>query len=162
MPHTKIGHLNYLSNSNLDYNNPMNMRRFGAYGGLAIDGMGAHHHHHMGGHHHAHHMGAMHHHKHHHKNPFGRLSIDGKLIPPLSGIAIDDMGGIVADAQGQLMDKPFLFAGIALLAFPHLKKMMGGKAVKKKDQTHLLYAGFGALAVHFIKPLLSDEEETSI
>lgn len=37
--HRQVGYLNYLSNSNLDYNNPLNVRRFGAYAGLAVDNM---------------------------------------------------------------------------------------------------------------------------
>lgn len=118
--HRQVGMLNYLSNSNLDYNNAMNMRRFGAYAGVAIQ-----------------------------PNP-----------KSLAGLVVDEMGGIVEEAQ----EKPMLYAGIALLAYPHAikavsKKVKGAKKlqVSAKNQKTMMIAGLGAIAFHFIKPMLAGE-----
>lgn len=127
MPHHRIGHLNYVSNSNLDYNNPMNMRRFGAYGGIHLNGHNAHHH--MGG-----------------------IAIDN-----LAGLVINEMGGIAEDAQEAVMESPFLYAGLAMIAYPHAKKAVSKKKVSKKHSQQLLYAGLGSIAFHYLKPMMMGE-----
>jgi hypothetical protein len=127
MPHHRIGHLNYVSNSNLDYNNPMNMRRFGAYAGIHLNGHNAHHH--MGG-----------------------LAIDN-----LAGLVINEMGGIAEDAQEAVMESPFLYAGLAMIAYPHAKKAVSKKKVSKKHSQQLLYAGLGSIAFHYLKPMMMGE-----
>lgn len=132
MPHHRIGHLNAYSNSNLDFNNAFNVRRFGAYGAVQMHGSNAHHlgvHHNMGG-----------------------IAIDN-----LSGLAISDMGGIVADAQEAVMESPFLYAGLAMIAYPHAKKAVSKKKVSKKHSQQLLYAGLGSIAFHYLKPMMMGE-----
>lgn len=110
MPHRKIGHLNYLSNSNLDYNNPMNMRRFGAYAGV-------------------HHIGAMHnHHSHMHGS-----HMHGSHM---HGLVANELGGIMETVE----DSPFLAAGAVLLAYPHLTKFMPVKKLSKKAKQYSMIA----------------------
>ena len=155
MPHSQVGHLNYLSNSNLDYNNPLNVRRVGAFAGV----------HHMGAHQMGmHHMGRLHlgahahmhgthshshlhgHHPHHHSHG------------SLAGLAYNEMGGIVETVQEQVMDKPFLIAGLSLIAYPSIasntKKL---KTPSKKTKKQFLYAGLGSIAFHYLKPMLMGE-----
>ena len=115
MPHRQTGYLNYLSNSNLDYNNAMNMRRYGAYSGIALQN------------------------------------------PSLAGLVVDNMGGIVETAQEQIMEKPLLWTGIALLSYPHAKKLYTKKSVSKKNEKNLMIAGVGAIVAHFVMPMLKGE-----
>jgi hypothetical protein len=132
MPHRTTGHLNYLSNSNLDYNNPMNVRRVGAFAGLA---------HNMHG-----------------------ISISQN---PLAGLAINEMGGlsysglsyggIVETAQSEVMEKPLLYAGLAMLAYAPVKAQVSKKKVSKKAQKQLNMAGIASIVAHYVMPMISGE-----
>lgn len=124
MPHSKTGHLNYLSNSNLDYNNPMNMRRFGAYAGV-------------------HHIGAMHKHQSH----MHGVVYNNPNKSHLHGLVANELGGIMETVE----DSPLLAAGAVLLAYPHLTKFMPVKKLSKKAQKYSMIAGLGAIAFHFFK-----------
>ncbi len=127
--HLQTGHLNYLSNSNLDYNNPMNVRRVGAFAGVA-------------------------------HQPMAGLAINemgGLAMNNMAGLAVNEMGGIVETAQEQVMEKPFLYAGIALIAYPKVHKSLGKKKLSKKAEKQVLYTGLGAIAFHFLKPMLMGE-----
>ena len=134
--HRQVGYLNYLSNSNLDYNNPLNVRRFGAYAGLAVDNMaGSHHHHHMGMHH------------------MGGLAINKNPMHHMAGLAVDNMAGIMDNAQ----QSPLLYGGLALLAAPTANNLVSKKKMNKKTQKQLQTAGLAAIAAHYIMPMIKGE-----
>lgn len=116
--HRQHGYLNYLSNSNLDYNNYMNSgRRFGAYAGLAI-----------------------------------------QQNPSMAGLVINEMGGFLDDAKEQVMDKPYLVGGIALLAYPSLAKSTKKlKTLSKKTEKKVMLAGLASIIAHYAMPMLKGE-----
>ena len=124
MPHRTTGHLNYLSNSNLDYNNPMNVRRIGAFAGLA-------------------------------HNELGGLSIS----PQMGGLAYSGLsyGGMVETAQSEVMEKPLLYAGLAMLAYAPVKAQVSKKKVSKKAQKQLNMAGIASIVAHYVMPMISGE-----
>lgn len=124
MPHRTTGHLNYLSNSNLDYNNPMNVRRIGAFAGLAY-------------------------------NEMGGLSIS----PQMGGLAYSGLsyGGMVETAQSEVMEKPLLYAGLAMLAYAPVKAQVSKKKVSKKAQKQLNMAGIASIVAHYVMPMISGE-----
>ena len=130
MPHRSTGHLNYISNSNLDYNNPMNVRRVGAFAGLAY-------------------------------NEMGGLSISpqmgGLSISPQMGSLAHNMGGIVETAQSEVMEKPLLYAGLAMLAYAPVKAQVSKKKVSKKAQKQLNMAGIASIVAHYVMPMISGE-----
>ena len=130
MPHRKIGHLNYLSNSNLDYNNALNVRRVGAFAGIGD----------------IHHMHGSHHHGHVHK-----MGMMHKHNPSYNGLVHGEMGGL-EEIKAHLSIP--LVGGLALLAYPHTKK---GKKMKKKHKQASMIAGLGMLAYHFFVPSLGSE-----
>jgi hypothetical protein len=131
--HLKTGHLNYISNSNLDFNNPMNNRRFGAYAGIDYNPMAG--------------IAIR-------QNP-KTMQFDGSF----AGIAVDNMAGIMDTAKEQAMDKPFLWGGIALIALPSVKNSMSKKKMSKKAEKKSLYLGLGAIAWHFLSPMLAGDAE---
>jgi len=125
--HREVGFLNYLSNSNLDYNDAMNMRRFGAYAGIAL-----------------------------HQNPQPKLmQFDGSF----AGLVVNEMGGIIEDVQDQVMAKPLLWSGLAVLSYPHIAKVTKSKKlqVSAKTQQQMMLAGVGLIVAHFVKPMLMGE-----
>lgn len=133
MPHRTTGHLNYLSNSNLDYNNPMNVRRIGAFAGLAY-------------------------------NEMGGLSISPQMgglsiSPQMGGLAYSGLsyGGIVETAQSEVMEKPLLYAGLAMLAYAPVKAQVSKKKVSKKAQKQLNMAGIASIVAHYVMPMISGE-----
>ena len=122
MPHRTTGHLNYLSNSNLDYNNAMNIRRIGAFAGIQHDMHG--------------------------------LAMQSN---PLAGLAVNEMGGIVETAQSEVMEKPLLYAGLAMLAYAPAKNQLSKKKVSKKAQKQLNMAGIASIVAHYVMPMLKGE-----
>lgn len=132
--HLQTGHLNYLSNSNLDYNNPLNVRRVGAFAGVAHQNMSG--------------IAMQANPKHH---------MAGLAINEMGGLAVNNMGGLVETAQEQVMDKPLLWTGIALMAYPKAHNSFSKKKLSKKAEKQVLYAGLGAIAFHFIMPMFNGE-----
>tara|TARA_R110001592_G_scaffold142674_12_gene364950 strand:- start:3554 stop:3973 length:420 start_codon:yes stop_codon:yes gene_type:complete len=139
MPHRSTGHLNYISNSNLDYNNPMNVRRVGAFAGLAYNEMGG--------------LSIS--------PQMGGLSISpqmgGLSISPQMGSLAHNMGGIVETAQSEVMEKPLLYAGLAMLAYAPVKAQVSKKKVSKKAQKQLNMAGIASIVAHYVMPMISGE-----
>ena len=129
--HLETGHLNYISNSNLDYNNPTNVRRIGAFAGVDYQPMNG--------------IAIR-------SNP-KIMQFDGSF----AGLVVNEMGGFMDTAQEQVMEKPFLWAGIALIAYPYASKSLTKKKVSPKTEKQLLYAGLGSIAFHFVKPMLMGE-----
>lgn len=129
--HLQTGHLNYLSNSNLDYNNPMNVRRVGAFAGVAHQPMAG--------------IAIR-------SNP-KTMQFDGSF----AGLVVNEMGGIVETAQEQVMEKPLLWTGLALMAFPKTHNALAKKKLSKKAEKQVLYAGLGSLAIHFLMPMFNGE-----
>lgn len=115
--HLDTGYLNYLSNSNLDYNNAMNVRRFGAYAGIALE-----------------------------------------QNPSLAGIVVDEMGGIIETAKEQVMEKPLLWGGVALLAYPSVAKSTNKlKTLSKNAEKQVMIVGLASIVAHYAMPMLKGE-----
>jgi hypothetical protein len=81
------------------------------------------------------------------------MQFDGSF----AGLVVNEMGGIVETAQEQVMEKPLLWTGIALIAYPKAHNSFSKKKLSKKAEKQVLYAGLGAIAFHFLKPMFSGE-----